>query len=68
MTDKTPDRPVDKQGRPLRERKLRDFGRAPFKGLDGKPHPRTPRLKARQHGFDDIKKQTGYHKPGSLKK
>lgn len=59
----------DKQGRPLREHSIRNY-RGPFMGRDGKPHPRLPRLEARQQAFNDLRPEwrAARRLPGSLKK
>lgn len=59
---------TDKQGRPLRNKDHRSYGKQPFKGKNGKPHPRQARLEARQKAFDDAKQHSGMKRPGSLNK
>lgn len=61
-------RVCDKQGRPLRDRASRTFGTAAFMGKEGKPHPRSRRLQARQEAWAALRKQDGRKRPGSVKK
>lgn len=58
----------DKQGRPLRDRRSRNFGKQPFKGQAGSPDVRQKRLAIRVGGFEDIRVQQGKKRPGSLTK
>ncbi len=70
---------IDKQGRiidpfngrPLRDRRSRSFGTAPFRGKEGKPHPRTKKLEARIEAWAAEQSKagkSGRRKPGSLSK
>lgn len=80
---------TDKQGRildqstgqPLRDRRSRNFGKAPFKGEEGKVDRKaTARLARRQSWFDSERDKDGtpkgsgvaaphdFHRPGSMSK
>lgn len=52
----------------MKDRRSRTYGTAPFMGQEGKEHRRTPKLRARQEAFDQLRNQTGRRRPGSLKK
>ncbi len=69
---------IDKQGRivdpitgrPLRDRRSRTYGKAPFKGGEGKPHPRAAKLQERVDAWSAEQTKagkTGRKKPGSFK-
>lgn len=59
----------DKDGRPLTDRRSRNYGTKPFMGNEGKPHPRLARLQARQEAFDALpaNRAHGRKRPGSVK-
>lgn len=61
---------MDKDGRPLTDRRSRNYGTKPFMGREGKPHPRLACLRARQEDYDALPatKQHGRTRPGSVKK
>lgn len=59
---------IGSDGRPLRDRTSRTYGKQPFKGKSGKSHPRTAQLEARRKSYDEMKQVSGYHRPGSYKK
>lgn len=62
-------RVLDASGRPLRDKDSRSYGREPFQGRAGKPHPKQKKLDARQKAFDSMNNVGGgYHRPGSYKK
>lgn len=56
-------------GRPLRDRDNRPYGKAPFKGKPGKLNPKTvARLSRRVAAFEEQKDPKGVKRPGSQKK
>lgn len=63
--------PTDLHGRVLRDRRARNYGKAPRMGRPGKAHPRSTRLAARVHAYEEFTKgkaTAAYKKPGSQKK